>query len=66
LRQFPSLSPTGLQGDEHIGVATVRMKTGADPYTRLRVPYVDEDQADEVARQVSPQLVLVESEQIPA
>jgi DNA segregation ATPase FtsK/SpoIIIE-like protein len=66
LREFKSLSPTGLQGDEHVGVCTARLKTGADPYTRLRVPYVSEDQADEVARQVSPQLVLVESEQIPA
>jgi hypothetical protein len=66
LREFKSLSPTGLQGDEHVGVATVRMKTGADPYTRLRVPFVDEDQADELARQVSPvpHLELVES--IPA
>lgn len=54
LRQYPSLSPTGLQGDEHVGVATVRLKTGADPYTRLRIPHVGEDLADAVAREVSP------------
>jgi S-DNA-T family DNA segregation ATPase FtsK/SpoIIIE len=68
LREYKSLSPTGLQGDEHVGVATVRMKTGADPYTRLRVPFVSEDQADELARQVSPvpQLVLVDSEPVSA
>jgi DNA segregation ATPase FtsK/SpoIIIE, S-DNA-T family len=70
LRQYPSVSPTGLQGDEHVGVCVARMKTGADPYTRLRVPHVDEDQADAVARQVSPapvlQLVDAEPEQVPA
>lgn len=54
LRAYPSLSPTGLQGDEHVGVATVRLKTGSDPYTRLRVPYVDEDQALAVATEVAP------------
>jgi len=50
LRRYESASPTLLQGEEYAGVATVRLATGADPYTRLRVPYVDEDQADELAR----------------
>lgn len=50
VRTHPSLSPTQLQGDEHVGVAVARLATGADPYTRLRIPYVDEDQAAAVAR----------------
>jgi DNA segregation ATPase FtsK/SpoIIIE, S-DNA-T family len=50
LRRYESASPTLLQGEEYAGVATVRLATGADPYTRLRVPFTDEDQADDVAR----------------
>jgi S-DNA-T family DNA segregation ATPase FtsK/SpoIIIE len=53
LRRFDSVSPTLLQGEGYEGVATVRLSTGADPYTRLRVPYVDEDQADDVARKTA-------------
>lgn len=50
LRRFESASPTMLQGEEYAGVATVRLATGADIYTRLRAPGVSEDQADEVAQ----------------
>lgn len=50
LRRYESVSPTLLQGEEYAGVATVRLTTGADPYTRIRAPFVDEDQADDVAR----------------
>jgi S-DNA-T family DNA segregation ATPase FtsK/SpoIIIE len=50
LRRYDSVSPTLLQGEGYEGVATVRLSTGADPYTRLRVPFVDEDQADDVAK----------------
>lgn len=53
IRTYPALSPTGLQGDEHIGVTVARLKTGADPYTRLRVPFVDERQVEDVARATS-------------
>jgi S-DNA-T family DNA segregation ATPase FtsK/SpoIIIE len=53
LRRYESASPTLLQGEEYAGVATVRLATGADPYTRIRVPFVDEDQADDVARQTA-------------
>src|SRR5262249_27165268 len=52
VRNFPTLNPTTLQGDEYIGVAVARMATGSDLFTRLRVPFVDEDQADEAARQI--------------
>jgi DNA segregation ATPase FtsK/SpoIIIE, S-DNA-T family len=50
LRQFESASPTLLQAEEHAGVATARLATGTDPYTRVRFPLVGEDQADAVAR----------------
>jgi S-DNA-T family DNA segregation ATPase FtsK/SpoIIIE len=54
VRNYPTLNPVTLQGDEHIGVAVARLATGSDLFTRLRVPFVDEDQADEVARQTMP------------
>lgn len=50
LRRYESASPTLLHGEEYAGVATVRLATGSDPYTRLRAPDVSEDLADEVAR----------------
>lgn len=50
IRRFDSLSPTLLSGDEFVGVGTAQLKTGSDPYTRLRIPFVAEDQADNVAR----------------
>jgi hypothetical protein len=50
LRRYESASPTLLQAEGYAGVATVRLQTGADPYTRIRVPLVDEDQADDIAR----------------
>jgi DNA segregation ATPase FtsK/SpoIIIE, S-DNA-T family len=52
IRNYPTLNPTTLQGDEYIGVAVARLATGSDLFTRLRVPFVDEGQADEVARSV--------------
>jgi S-DNA-T family DNA segregation ATPase FtsK/SpoIIIE len=54
VRNYPTLNPTTLQSDEHIGVAVARLATGSDLFTRLRVPFVDEDQADNVARQIVP------------
>jgi DNA segregation ATPase FtsK/SpoIIIE, S-DNA-T family len=50
IRLYPTLSPVRLQGPEHAGVCVARLASGSDVYTRLRVPYVSEDQADEVAR----------------
>jgi S-DNA-T family DNA segregation ATPase FtsK/SpoIIIE len=54
IRNYPTLNPTTLQGDEYIGVAVARLATGSDLFTRLRVPFISEDQADEVARQIRP------------
>jgi DNA segregation ATPase FtsK/SpoIIIE, S-DNA-T family len=53
IRSYPTLSPVRLQGPEHIGICVARLATGSDVYTRLRIPYVTEDQADDVARQTA-------------
>ncbi|MGH3421389.1 MAG: hypothetical protein ACRDOD_17595 [Streptosporangiaceae bacterium] len=46
IRQYPTLSPVMLQGPEHVGLATALLRTGTDPYTRLRVPEISEAAAD--------------------
>jgi hypothetical protein len=43
IRRYETLSPVLLQGDEHVGVATVLMKTGQLPYTLGRFPRVGEE-----------------------
>ena len=40
IRQHPSYCPTSLQDPAYIGVATARLRTGLDPFVRLRVPEV--------------------------
>jgi S-DNA-T family DNA segregation ATPase FtsK/SpoIIIE len=49
LRRYDSFSPTLLQGEEYAGVATARLRSGNDPYTRIRGALVDEDQVDAIA-----------------
>jgi DNA segregation ATPase FtsK/SpoIIIE, S-DNA-T family len=49
IRDYPSLSPVALQGDQHVGVASTLLRTGLNPYTLLRFPAVGEDQADAAA-----------------
>jgi S-DNA-T family DNA segregation ATPase FtsK/SpoIIIE len=49
IRQYPTLSPTLLQGPEHVGVATVLLQTGLMPYTMVRFPSIGEDLADAAA-----------------
>lgn len=41
IRSFPSYSPVTLQAPEYVGAATVSLRTGLDPYTRVRTPTVD-------------------------
>jgi S-DNA-T family DNA segregation ATPase FtsK/SpoIIIE len=48
IRDYPSYSPVTLADPAYAGCATVTLKTGQDPFTRLRGPYVTEDQAAEV------------------
>ena len=50
IRQHPSYCPTSLQDPAYIGVATARLRTGLDPFVRLRVPEVSEAAAAERAR----------------
>ena len=40
IRDYPSFLPTTLQGPEYIGCAVATMRTGQDPYTRLKLPGV--------------------------
>lgn len=52
IRQYPTLSPTLLMDAEHVGVATVLLKTGLSPYTHIRFPAIG-DLADQVAAQAA-------------
>ena len=49
IRQFPTACPTTLQDPGYIGVATASLRTGNDPFVRLRVPEITEAQAAERA-----------------
>lgn len=40
IRDYPSFLPTTLQGPEYTGCAVATMRTGQDPYTRLKLPGV--------------------------
>jgi S-DNA-T family DNA segregation ATPase FtsK/SpoIIIE len=40
IRDYPSFLPTTLQGPEYTGCAIATMRTGQDPYTRLKMPDV--------------------------
>ena len=50
IRNYESYSPAGLVLPEYTGVATVTLRSGEDPYTRLRGPWVTEDQAAAAAQ----------------
>jgi DNA segregation ATPase FtsK/SpoIIIE, S-DNA-T family len=53
IRQYESMSPTLLQGEEHVGIATVLLKSGTgQPYTLVKFPAIG-DLADRVARQAA-------------
>jgi len=45
IREYPSYCPTTLQDPAYVGVATARLRTGHDPYVRLRVPEITEAEA---------------------
>src|SRR6266487_2909020 len=46
IRQYPTVSPVTLQNPESVGVLTAQLRTGADPYVRVRVPEVTEEAAE--------------------
>lgn len=43
VRDYPTFLPTTLQGPEYTGCAIATMRTGRDPFTRLRFPAVTHD-----------------------
>jgi S-DNA-T family DNA segregation ATPase FtsK/SpoIIIE len=49
IRDYPSYSPVTLADPAYAGCCTATLKTGQDPFTRLRGPWVTEDQAAEIA-----------------
>ena len=49
IRDYPSFSPTTLQGPEYTGCAVATMRTGQDPFTRLRLPGVTRDELQAAA-----------------
>jgi S-DNA-T family DNA segregation ATPase FtsK/SpoIIIE len=53
IRDYASFSPVGLQADELVGCLTSTLKTGADPFTRIRVPEITPEQAAARARETA-------------
>jgi S-DNA-T family DNA segregation ATPase FtsK/SpoIIIE len=49
IRRHETLSPTLLQGPDHVGVAAALLRTGQSPYTLLRFPAVGQARADQLA-----------------
>ena len=45
IREYPSYCPTTLQDPAYTGVCTASLRTGQDPFVRLRVPEVTEEAA---------------------
>lgn len=45
IRSHPDVCPTGLQDPAYVGVMTCTLRTGLDPFTRLRVPLITEAEA---------------------
>lgn len=46
IKDYPSYSPTGLQEKPtYVGVCTANLRTGSDPFVRLRVPNVTDAEA---------------------
>jgi S-DNA-T family DNA segregation ATPase FtsK/SpoIIIE len=51
IRQYESYCPTTLQDPAYVGVCTASLRTGHDPFVRLRVPEITEEAAEDRARQ---------------
>jgi DNA segregation ATPase FtsK/SpoIIIE, S-DNA-T family len=58
IRQHATMSPTLLQGPEHVGVASVLLRTGTSPYTLLRFPSIGQDRADQAARELADRVLI--------
>ena len=49
IRSWESVSPTQLQGPEHLGIASCLLPTWGVPYTLVKFPAVGQAQADRAA-----------------
>jgi S-DNA-T family DNA segregation ATPase FtsK/SpoIIIE len=54
IRQYPDLDPTQLQDEAYRGVLVAGIRTGLDPYCRIRVPEITEEAAAERAALTAP------------
>ena len=45
IRDYPAYCPTTLQDPAYVGVCTAALRTGQDPFVRLRVPEITEEAA---------------------
>jgi hypothetical protein len=52
IRRYDTLSPVLLQEAEHVGIATVLLKSGLDPFTRVKFPAIGEARLDTMVSQV--------------
>jgi DNA segregation ATPase FtsK/SpoIIIE, S-DNA-T family len=46
IRSYESFSPTLLQGPEYVGAAVTTLRTGMDPFTKVRLPYFTPDEIE--------------------
>lgn len=53
IADFPSCSPLALQGEGYAGCCTASLRTGQDPFTRLRAPWIDEATAARIAEEAA-------------
>jgi S-DNA-T family DNA segregation ATPase FtsK/SpoIIIE len=53
IREYPGHCPTGLQDPAYVGVCTASLRTGLDPFVRVRVPEITEEAAAERAVQTA-------------
>lgn len=53
IRRFETMSPTLLQEDDYVGVATVLLRTGMDPFTRVKFPRIGDDLPARAASQAA-------------
>jgi hypothetical protein len=52
IRRYESVSPVLLQEPEHVGIATVLLKSGLDSFTRVKFPAIGEARFDAMVQQV--------------
>jgi DNA segregation ATPase FtsK/SpoIIIE, S-DNA-T family len=53
IRQYESYCPTTLNSPEYVGVCTTSLRTGADPFTRVRVPLLTPEAAWQRSRELA-------------